>query len=308
MTARRSLVPVGADTATVDWETASAAFLERALSPGTRRVYSLTLTAVGHHFGSVPLAAVGRSDLALAVSAAYSDVAPATWNRVVATMRSFISFTARMGWVDERLADGLERRRLPEDHSRSLSRDHLERLFTKRGVSIRDRTLWRLLYETGARAEEVLRLNVEDVDLANKRAYTVRKGGDRDVLHFQTASARLLPTVIDGRVRGPLFLASRPAPASRAVPSNDLCPTTGLARLSYRRAAQVFGEASDGHTLHQLRHSAITHLAEAGVPLPLLMAKSRHASLRTLQRYARPSVEAVAALTAEHDPAARRRA
>ncbi|MDX6244037.1 MAG: site-specific recombinase [Frankiales bacterium] len=32
---------------------------------------------------------------------------------------------------------------------------------------------------------------------------------------------------------------------------------------------------------------------------------SRHASLRTLQRYVRPSHEAVARLTAEHDPARR---
>ena len=40
--------------------------------------------------------------------------------------------------------------------------------------------------------------------------------------------------------------------------------------------------------------------------LPLLMAKSRHCSLRTLQRYARPGPEAVAAITAAHDPAHRR--
>jgi integrase/recombinase XerD len=40
--------------------------------------------------------------------------------------------------------------------------------------------------------------------------------------------------------------------------------------------------------------------------LPLLMAKSRHTSLRSLQRYARPGAEAVAALTAA-DPARRRR-
>jgi hypothetical protein len=33
---------------------------------------------------------------------------------------------------------------------------------------------------------------------------------------------------------------------------------------------------------HQLRRSAITHLAEADVGLALLMAKSRHASLRSL--------------------------
>jgi hypothetical protein len=37
------------------------------------------------------------------------------------------------------------------------------------------------------------------------------------------------------------------------------------------------------------------------------MAKSRHTSLRSLQKYARPGVDAVAKLTAEHDPARRRR-
>jgi integrase len=104
----------------------------------------------------------------------------------------------------------------------------------------------------------------------------------------------------------PLFLTQRPPAPSRAVALTDLDPTTGRARLSYRRAAEIFTEASDGATLHQLRHSAITHLAEDGVPLVLLMAKSRHVNLRTLQRYARPGVEAVARLTAEHDPARRR--
>ncbi len=68
-----------------------------------------------------------------------------------------------------------------------------------------------------------------------------------------------------------------------------------------------FAEASGGWTLHQLRHSAITHLAEGNVGLALLMAKSRHTNLRSLQRYARPGAEAVAALTAAHDPDRRRR-
>jgi hypothetical protein len=72
---------------------------------------------------------------------------------------------------------------------------------------------------------------------------------------------------------------------------------TGHGRLSYRQAEALFRTTSGGWTLHQLRHSALTHLAEANVALPLLMAKSRHVSLRSLQRYARPGPEAVAALT-----------
>ena len=148
---------------------------------------------------------------------------------------------------------------------------------------------------------------MEDVDGANKRAVVISKGGDREFLHFQTGSARLLPRLIAGRRRGPLFLADRPPVASRAPAAADLCQETGRARLSYRRAEELFKAASGGRTLHDLRRAALTHLGEENVSLPLLMAKSRHTNLRSLQRYVLPSPDAVAALTAAHDPARRRR-
>jgi integrase/recombinase XerD len=171
---------------------------------------------------------------------------------------------------------------------------------------VREKALWRLLYETAARASEALAINVEDLELDNKRVRVRSKGGDTDWLHFQTGSARLLPRLISGRTRGPLFLADRRPVPARAPATVDRCPDTGRGRLSYRRAQALFREASGGWTLHQLRHSALTHLAEQNVSLPLLMAKSRHASLRSLQRYARPGAEAVAAMTAATDPARRR--
>ena len=62
-----------------------------------------------------------------------------------------------------------------------------------------------------------------------------------------------------------------------------------------------------GWTLHQLRHSLLTHEAEDGTSTPMLLARSRHASVRSLERYARPGPEAVAAHVAARDPAARRR-
>jgi len=61
-----------------------------------------------------------------------------------------------------------------------------------------------LLYETAARAEEVLSSDVDDLDLENKRLRVLRKGGDADWLHFQSGSARLLPRVIGDR-RGELL-------------------------------------------------------------------------------------------------------
>jgi hypothetical protein len=55
------------------------------------------------------------------------------------------------------------------------------------------------------------------------------------------------------------------------------------------------------------RYSAVTHTAEDGTKLPLLFARSRHASVRSLKRYARPGPEAVGRMVPEADPPRRRR-
>ena len=75
---------------------------------------------------------------------------------------------------------------------------------------------------------------------------------------------------------------------------------------SLARLASPAGR-EQGWTLHQLRHSMLTHEAEAGTNTPTLLARSRHASIRRLERYARPGPEAVARHVAATDPAARRR-
>jgi integrase len=146
-------------------------------------------------------------------------------------------------------------------------------------------------------------LNVEDLDLANRRARVHSKGGAVEWVFWQTGSAQLLPRLLAGRTGGPVFLAGRRP--TRAAAGLDLDPASGRAWLSYRRAAELF-HARTGWTLHQLRHSALTHAAEDGTNLPLLLARSRHASVRSLERYARPGPEAVARHLAETDPARRR--
>ncbi|GAA5765818.1 tyrosine-type recombinase/integrase [Streptosporangium roseum] len=52
-----------------------------------------------------------------------------------------------------------------------------------------------------------------------------------------------------------------------------------------------------GLDLHQLRHSAATHLGEAEIPLQLIMGKTRHKNPRTAMRYVKPGAEAIAKVT-----------
>ena len=144
-------------------------------------------------------------------------------------------------------------------------------MLTREDIPIRERTFWRMLYETTARSAEVLSLDVEDLDLPNRRARVRRKGGAIDVIVWQTGTARLLPRLLKGRTSGPVFVTERKARVQ--LPAVDLDPA-GRARLSYQQAAALFSEASGGATLHQLRHSALTHDAEDGTGTPMLMARS----------------------------------
>jgi hypothetical protein len=93
----------------------------------------------------------------------------------------------------------------------------------------------------------VLSLNVEDLDLEDRRA---RAG--RTWVTWRSGTARLLPELVAGRRRGPLFLADRRPGPSRAAAGADLCPETGRRRLSYERA-EYLCKLATGHTLSQLR-------------------------------------------------------
>ena len=67
------------------------------------------------------------------------------------------------------------------------------------------------------------------------------------------------------------------------------------------------GQTKKGWTLHQLRHSALQHLAADGRTAPELQAKSRHLHLGSLGRYVQLGEQTSAQVTADADPAARRK-
>jgi integrase len=94
-------------------------------------------------------------------------------------------------------------------------------------VPLRERTLWRLLHESGAGATAVLSLNVENLDLGDRRA----RAGQTWVI-WRSETARLLPQLVAGRTRGPLFLTDRRPGTSRMPTETDLCPETGRNRRS----------------------------------------------------------------------------
>jgi site-specific recombinase XerD len=133
-------------------EVAAAFLAQPDLAASTRRSYQQTLGRLEHELGTdQPLAS-----LTAVVTGAWAGRSPATWNRHVATVRSFFGFCRRRRWLVDDLTVDLERRPEPADRTKAISLPDLERLWRRDDVGVREKALWRLLYETAARASEAL--------------------------------------------------------------------------------------------------------------------------------------------------------
>ena len=287
---------------------AVAAYLATLRGPeqaSTHRTYGRVLRRLATTLGGeTPLHEVSAEGVAAWFGEQWGERAPSTWNVSLDALRSAAAYWQRQGWIGADPARLLVRRKARPDRSRALSRAEVGELLTREDIPLRERTLWRMLYETAARSAEVLRLDVPDLDMPNRRAKVRRKGGQLDTIVWQTGTARLLPRLLKGRKAGPVFLTERRARVE--LPPADVDPASGRARLSYRQAEDLFKAASGGATLHQLRHSALTHDAEDAVNTAMLQARSGHTSVRSLARYTRISAEALTRHQAERDPARRR--
>ncbi|MEV0591738.1 sigma-70 family RNA polymerase sigma factor [Nonomuraea cavernae] len=230
---------------------AATAFLGRAeLDPATVRSYGQTLGRLRRELGDdLPLRGVHAARVTEIFTSAWGEAAAATWNRHRGAVRSFSAWAGAHGLLSGDLASGLARRAEPRGRTRPIEPPRLAALWQRPGLGLRERALWLMLHESAAPVGSVLALNVEDLDLAGRRGKTA--AGSRWI-SWRSGTAELLPGLVAGRRRGPLFLSDRrPGPGRPPAPA-DLCPETGRRRLSYERAEYLFKQAT-GHTLSQLR-------------------------------------------------------
>jgi integrase len=281
--ARCAETAVAAGPAPIEYTAAVDRYLaQAALSVASRRVYRISLVGwawplVGKPVpgGSerrsatpplVPLALLddlgtgGRLAAALAERAARTDAR--TVNRELSALRSAVGWWRDQGWVSADPTTGL-RHRQPAAPALPLGAAQVGDLLGQ-AVSLREQGFWRVLYDSGAPAAEVLALNADELDLSQHHVRARPDGGPTGGITWQAATSQILRWLLSGRTWGPVFLTDRRAPGGTAPA--DVCPLTGQARMSYRRAAEIFttltrplDPAGRGWTLHQL--SAAEHPA-----------------------------------------------
>src|SRR5215469_3620269 len=189
----------------------------------------------------------GRLATAIAERATATDTR--TVNRELSVLRSAAGWWREQGWIDSDPVAGLR-------HARAgalvapLTDEQVSQLF-RLPASLREHAFWRLLHDSGAPAAEILALDADHLDLSRDRT----KPHPR--IEWREATSQVLKWLLAGRTWGPVFLTDRRAPAGSDP--KDTCRLTGHARMSYRRAAEIFtiatrplDAAGQGWTLHQL--------------------------------------------------------
>jgi site-specific recombinase XerD len=216
---------------------------------------------------------------------------PASLNKAIVVVRTFLQWLKVHGKVSASIAGALvcikEPRLLPQSLlTHRQARALLARAKTDTPEGMRDRTMWEVLYSTGARAAEILGLNVGDVDLAAATAIVTGKGNKQRIVPIGQTACRFLESYIKG-VR-PLLLTDPQNPA--------LWLTHDGRRVSYpalrRRLAVHASEMAlpVPVTPHTFRRSCTTELIRGGANLWHVKELLGHENLDTLNHYVRLTI------------------
>jgi len=168
-----------------------------------------------------------------------------------------------------------------------LTIEEMERLLAAPDLSTpqgqRDRALIELLYASGLRVSELVKLNLEQVNLDTNEIRVWGKGSkERVVLIGKPAAEALRAYLQQGRPR--LF-------GTRIRMTNALFINRYGGRLTERRVqrllekyAHVAGTSKRIHP-HMLRHTFATHLLDGGADLRVVQELLGHANLSSTQIY-----------------------
>jgi len=218
------------------------------------------------------------------------DLASSTIGRKLAAIRGLHRFLVIEGLRQTDPTLLLESPRRPEPFPKALTIDEAISLIEAPDVTEikgrRDSALLEFLYATGARVSEAAGVDLGHVDLEDKVVIVTGKGARQRLVPIGgkavTAVSRWLPdrlSLIKRSQRGdPLFLNLRGRRLSRQG-------IFDVVRANARKAGIQEGKVSP----HVLRHSAATHMVEAGADLRTVQEILGHATISTTQIYTKVS-------------------
>jgi integrase/recombinase XerC len=256
--------------------------------------------------GIADWAALEHAQVRLFAARAHAGgLAPRSVQRRLSAVRSFLNFLIREGILSRNCAVEVRapkgQRRLPV----TLDADSMGRLLEIPGtdlLAVRDRAIMELLYSSGLRLAELVGLDVQDLNAADRTVRVLGKG----------RKTRVLPV---GR-KALSALSAWFAQRATLVPENTAAVFVGAtgrrlgARAIQKRVA--YWAVRQGLPMHVhphlFRHSFASHLLESSGELRAVQELLGHADIGTTQLYTHLDFQHLARTYDATHPRARRKA
>lgn len=204
----------------------------------------------------------------------------------IIALRGFLRFLRREGY-NTLSPDEVD---IPKGEARSLkflSSEQVERLLSSPSLSsktgLRDKAILEMLFSTGLRVSELVKLNRDQIDLKRREFGVVGKGGRSRVVFLSEGAASWIKRYLGTRKDNfkPLFIRY----AGRKTDQGEKM------RLSARSIQRIVGKYVRRARLpikatpHVLRHSFATDLLSAGADLRSVQELLGHKNVSTTQIY-----------------------
>lgn len=246
----------------------------------------------------------------------YGKIEPASFNlEIIKKYRVFLSrFTAKNGDLLSRITQSYhvialraflkflikndyrtiapEKIELPKLESRSLkflTTEQVERLLDQPEISkpqgLRDKAILEMLFSTGLRVSELVRLNRDKIDLGRREFGVIGKGGRARVVFLSSGAAEWIGKYLSARPDkwAPLFVRIIKNPEITEDGKRLRLTSRSIQRIvkKYVKKAKIPVDA----TVHTLRHSFATDLLMAGADIRSVQELLGHKNISTTQIY-----------------------
>jgi integrase/recombinase XerD len=268
--------------------TVATQFLERlGLAKSTIRSYESALMPLLSQYGRWPIELLDRQTLEDYFNG-LNQVAYTTHHRHQAIVQALFNFAVEHAYIAVNPITRLKRRkpdRAKGEHHcdqviRYLSEHQMRLVYQLARRDLRINALIHLLHRTGARIFELLALNVEEVDLEQRRFQVIGKGNKKRWCFYCSDAAEALEQ----------YLKHARHQNTPALFTAQQQMTRQVNRLSYRTAYQHWKNLIQGHDeiagirLHDLRHTFATERVGL-ISIEELRALMGHENIQTTLRY-----------------------